>query len=150
MREILLKPTLNKFLDFSSFAEEFILDENDLVLTNEPIYQFFMEPLQLPCRFVFQERYGAGEPSEEMITDLFADIDQDSYSRVIAVGGGAIMDIGKLLAIRRTGSVHAIFFKEAPVERAKKLVAVPTTCGTGSEVQYSVAMCAVRPAKPPS
>ena len=75
MREILLKPTLNKFLDFSSFAEEFILDENDLVLTNEPIYQFFMEPLQLPCRFVFQERYGAGEPSEEMITDLFADID---------------------------------------------------------------------------
>ena len=134
MREILLKPTLNKFLDFSSFAEEFILDENDLVLTNEPIYQFFMEPLQLPCRFVFQERYGAGEPSEEMITDLFADIDQDSYSRVIAVGGGAIMDIGKLLAIRRTGSVHAIFFKEAPVERAKKLVAVPTTCGTGSEV----------------
>lgn len=143
MREIFIKPTLNKFPDFAAFAGSFGLGREDLVLTNEFIYKPFMESLHLPCRFVFQERYGAGEPSEEMITALFADIPEDSYARVIAVGGGAIMDLGKLLSIRRTGSVHALYFKEVPVVRAKKLVTVPTTCGTGSEVT-NIAVAIVR------
>ena len=93
-----------------------------------------MKELGLSCQVVFQEKFGAGEPSEEMITDIFAAIKEDSYDRVIAVGGGAIMDIGKLLSLKRTGTVHQLFFKEAEVVPAKKLVAIPTTCGTGSEV----------------
>jgi 4-hydroxybutyrate dehydrogenase len=134
MREILIKPQLNKFNTFKEFAGEFQLGARDLVLTNEYIYDPFMKECGLPCRFVFQERFGDGEPSEEMITDIFTAIDPKDYDRVIAIGGGAILDIGKLLSLKRTGSVHDLYFKRADVVPEKELIALPTTCGTGSEV----------------
>jgi 4-hydroxybutyrate dehydrogenase len=134
MREILIKPQLHKFGTFREFAEEFHVGERDLILTNEYIYIPFMKDCGLTCRFVFQEKFGAGEPSEEMITDIFAALDPAEYDRVIAVGGGAIMDIGKLLSLKRNGTVHALYFKEVDVVPEKELIALPTTCGTGSEV----------------
>lgn len=134
MKEILIKGQLNKFNSFEEFVKEFQPGKGDLLFTNKFIYDEFAESLDLKCQVLFQEKFGAGEPSEEMITDIFAAAPEDSYDRVIAVGGGAIMDIGKLLSLKRTGSVHQLFFKEAEVVRAKKLIAIPTTCGTGSEV----------------
>lgn len=134
MREILLKPELHKFNNFQEFSDAFKLGRGDLVLTNEFIYKPFMEAQNLDCTFVFQEKFGTGEPSEEMITAIFEAVAESSYSRIIAVGGGAIMDLGKLLSIRRTGTVHDLFFKKVDVEKSKALIAVPTTCGTGSEV----------------
>ena len=134
MREILLRPGLHKFSTFKEFSEEFQLQARDLVLTNEYIYDPLIKDCGPPCKFVFQEKFGAGEPSEEMITDIFAAIDPESFDRLIAVGGGAIMDIGKLLSLKRTGTVHELFFKEADVVPEKELIALPTTCGTGSEV----------------
>lgn len=134
MREILIKGQLNKFQSFSDFADEFQLGERDLLFTNQFLYDEFMEEKGRQCQIVFQEKFGAGEPSEEMITEIFRNIKEDSYDRVIAVGGGAIMDIGKLLSLKRTGTVHELFFKEAEVIREKQMIAIPTTCGTGSEV----------------
>lgn len=134
MKEILIKGQLYKFKTFQEFAEEFQLGRDDLILTNEFIYEPFMKDLNLDCQVVFQERFGAGEPSEEMITSIFAAIRPESFKRIIAVGGGAIMDIGKVLSLRRTGSVHDLYFKKAEVIPEKELIAIPTTCGTGSEV----------------
>ena len=54
--------------------------------------------------------------------------------RVIAVGGGAIMDLCKLLGCKRPTSVHELYFKREPVVHEKEVIAIPTTCGTGSEV----------------
>ncbi|MCI8646421.1 MAG: 4-hydroxybutyrate dehydrogenase [Firmicutes bacterium] len=134
MKEILIKGQLNKFKSFEEFVKEFQPDKRDLLFTNQFIYDEFAKPLNLQCQVLFQEKFGAGEPSEEMISKIFAAAPEDSYDRVIAAGGGAIMDIGKLLSLKRTGSIHQLFFKEAEVMRAKKLIAIPTTCGTGSEV----------------
>ncbi|MCB6367458.1 iron-containing alcohol dehydrogenase, partial [Intestinibacillus massiliensis] len=36
--------------------------------------------------------------------------------------------------LKRTGSVHDLYFKKAEVVPEKELIAIPTTCGTGSEV----------------
>lgn len=134
MREILIKGQLNKFGTFREFAEEFSLGERDLIMTNEFIYKPFMEQLELDSQIVFQEKFGAGEPSEEMLTDIFNALDPDSYDRIIAVGGGAIMDICKVLSLKRPSSVHDLYFKKFDVIPEKELVAIPTTCGTGSEV----------------
>lgn len=134
MKEILIKGQLYKFKTFQEFAEEFQLGSRDLLFTSEPVYQSCIAALNPSCQVVFQGDFGAGEPSEEMITEIFRTIPEDTYDRVIAVGGGAIMDIGKLLSLKRTGTVHELFFKEAEVVSAKDLIAIPTTCGTGSEV----------------
>ena len=92
-REIIFAPTVYKFQTFAQMAEEFKLNERDVVLTNEFIYTPFMKDLGLKCHYVFQEKFGAGEPSEEMIQVMYDAIPYDSYDRVIAVGGGAIMDL---------------------------------------------------------
>ncbi len=133
-REIIIAPTIFKFADFGAFAQEFALGARDVVLTNEFIYKPFMEQLGLPCTFVFQEKFGVGEPSEAMIETMYEQIPYDSYDRVIAIGGGAIMDLCKLLGCKRPSSVHELFFKREPVVAEKEIIAIPTTCGTGSEV----------------
>ena len=101
MKEILIKGQLNKFKTFKEFAEEFNLGKRDLIVTNEFIYKPFMEKLGLECQVVFQEKFGEGEPSEEMLTDIFAALAPDTYDRIIAVGGGAIMDICKVRSLTR-------------------------------------------------
>ena len=89
-REIVIAPTIYKFDTFGAFAEEFKLGERDVVLTNEFIYKPFMEELGLKSKFVFQEKFGAGEPSEAMIQTMYDAIPYDSYDRVIAVGGQTV------------------------------------------------------------
>ena len=133
-REIIFAPTVYKFKTFADMAKEFDLNERDVVLTNEFIYTPFMKDLGFKCNFVFQEKFGAGEPSEEMIQVMYDAIPYDSYDRVIAVGGGAIMDLCKLLGCQRPDTVHNLFFKRFPVVHEKDVIAIPTTCGTGSEV----------------
>ena len=114
-REIVFAPTVYKFQTFAQMAEEFNLGERDVVLTNEFIYTPFMKELGLKCNFVFQEKFGAGEPSEAMIQTMYDAIPYDSYDRVIAVGGGAIMDLCKLLGCKRPDTVHNLYFKRFPV-----------------------------------
>ena len=84
-REIVIAPTIYKFDTFGAFAEEFKLGERDVVLTNEFIYKPFMEELGLKSKFVFQEKFGAGEPSEAMIETMYEAIPYDSYISVAIV-----------------------------------------------------------------
>ena len=44
------------------------------------------------------------------------------------------MDLYKLLGCKRPTSVHELYFKREPVVHEKEVIAIPTTCGTGSEV----------------
>ena len=119
-REIVFAPTVYKFQTFAQMAEEFKLGERDVVLTNEFIYTPFMKELGLKCNFVFQEKFGAGEPSEAMIQTMYDAIPYDSYDRVIAVGGGAIMDLCKLLGCKRPDTVHNLYFKRFPVVSTRR------------------------------
>lgn len=129
-----LKTIVSRFGTFAEFAREFSLGANDLVLTQEFLYKPFMEPLALGCTFVMQERYGNGEPSDEMMNRILADVAGARYDRVVAVGGGTVIDIAKLFVLKDVTNVTDAFERKIPVIKEKKLVIVPTTCGTGSEV----------------
>lgn len=119
---------------FAEFAKEFNLNENDLVVTQSFMYEPFMKDLNLPCHFVMQEKYGNGEPSDEMMNNILADIKGVNYDRVIAVGGGTVIDISKLFVLQGLDNVTDAFERKMPIVKEKSLVIVPTTCGTGSEV----------------
>ncbi|MBC8536349.1 4-hydroxybutyrate dehydrogenase [Feifania hominis] len=134
MRQFLLKTEIHKFAHFDEFAREFSLGEHDLILTQEFIYKPFMEKLKLPCQVVFQEKYGAGEPTDEMTDAIARDVSARRYDRVIAVGGGTVIDIAKVLALKPFEHLTELFDDPARIVKQKELIIVPTTCGTGSEV----------------
>ncbi|MBR1851306.1 MAG: 4-hydroxybutyrate dehydrogenase [Bacteroidales bacterium] len=129
-----VKTNIHEFETFELFANQFQLGKDDLVITQSFIYEPYIKPLGLPCTFVMQERYGAGEPSDEMIQHMMDDLADCRYNRVVAVGGGTVIDISKLFALGLLSNVTDAFERRIPIVKLKQLVIVPTTCGTGSEV----------------
>lgn len=134
MVQMIFKPTLHKFDTCRSFAEEFRLNETDLVLSNEYIYEPYFGRLGLPCKVLYQERYGMGEPTDVMVDAMIADAAGMGCKRIIAIGGGTVIDIAKVLAVTDGEGVDALYDKAPELEKKHELVIIPTTCGTGSEV----------------
>lgn len=134
MKQIIMRPELHKFDTCAQFAEEFKLGEGDLVLTNEYIFNPFFGGLGLNVATIFQEKYGAGEPTDVMVDAIIADAMKTGYRRVIAVGGGTVIDIAKVLAVTSGEPVDALYENVANLKKCHELIILPTTCGTGSEV----------------
>lgn len=134
MEQIIFKPALYRYATCQEFAESFNLGEDDLVLSNEYIYEPFFGKLNLKCRAVFQEKFGVGEPSDVMAEAILAAIKGQSFKRIIAIGGGTIIDLAKVIAVADEDNLDALYDKMPNLNKVMELVIIPTTCGTGSEV----------------
>ncbi|MDG5759893.1 iron-containing alcohol dehydrogenase [Natronococcus sp. A-GB1] len=84
-------------------------------------------------------------PTTGMVNEATAAIEAEDCDAVVAVGGGSSIDVGKGASLMATnpGSVadyevtSAADVSEAPIENHPlPLATVPTTAGTGSEVDY--------------
>ena len=133
MQQLKLVPTIYQYDTAAEFAEAFRLGAGDLVLTNKRLYQQVFAKLNLGCFVLFREDYGKGEPSDEMAEAIAKDIPAEA-KRIVAIGGGSILDLAKLYALRHTLPILDLFDGKIPVVKEKELILVPTTCGTGSEV----------------
>lgn len=134
MLALRIVPKIYCYDSFKEFHEEFKIGKNDLVVTNEFIYEPFMKPLGIETNLIFQEKFGAGEPSDEMIDEIVKEMKKFKFDRIIAFGGGTIVDICKVLALEVPERSLDLFLGTVPPKKKYPLVAVPTTCGTGSEV----------------
>ena len=134
MKEFMLVPEVSRFNTFAEFAQEFQLCEEDMILTNEYIYDPFIIKANVPCKLVFQEKYGSGEPTDVMIDALMEVSNQLNCKRIIAVGGGTVLDIAKFLTLKDVKNSDEAFERKDSLEKIRQLIAVPTTCGTGSEM----------------
>ena len=134
MKQLFIGPEVHQFDTFQAFAEEFTLGERDLILTNEYIYKPFIEKLGLPCGRIYQEKFGMGEPTDVMTQAILDEAAKGEYDRVIAIGGGTVIDIAKVLVLGGGSTVDELYDNMASLTKARKLVIIPTTCGTGSEV----------------
>ncbi len=133
MKQLMIRPVIYKYATAKEFAQEFQLGKGDLVITNEYIYKPYFGSMNLACDVVFQEKYGEGEPTDKMAEAIYRDIN-GAYKRVIAIGGGTVIDISKLFALKDVLPIEDLYDGKIPVEKNKELILVPTTCGTGSEV----------------
>ena len=88
MVELLIRPTLHRFETCLDFVKEFHPGERDLVLTNKYIYEPYLGQMGLPVHTIYQEEYGAGEPTDVMVDAILADAARMGCTRVIAIGGG--------------------------------------------------------------
>lgn len=137
MKTFRIVPQIYEFSTFQEFAQAFSLGEKDLIVTQRFTYDPFIRNLHLPCPVIFQEDYGKEEPTDLMVNRIVQALRDVDYRRVVAVGGGTVIDICKLLAQQRFDDVEEIFAAPEKSRRDKPLLAVPTTCGTGSEVTRS-------------
>ena len=129
-----VKTNINNLDTFADFARIYALSENDLVITQSFLYEPFMKSLNLPCHFIMQEKYGSGEPSDEMMNAILKDVKGLNFNRVIGIGGGTVIDISKLFVLKGVENVTEAFERKILIVKEKELIIVPTTCGTGSEV----------------
>jgi len=134
MRLLKIQPEIHKFETFKEFTTEFEIKKGDLVFTHKFLYETFMKDLDLDTEYLFVEDFGSGEPSDEMINAIMSSMRGKEINRVVAVGGGSVIDISKLLVLEDTDDCLNYFEKKVPIIRNRELIIVPTTCGTGSEV----------------
>lgn len=134
MKQIVLKPTLYRFNTCKEFAEEFQLGNGDLILTNRYIFEPFFGGLNLDLKTIFQEEFGMGEPTDTMVDAILRKAEKIGCRRIIAVGGGTVIDIAKVLAVADEETVDELYTDMANLKKKRGLVIIPTTCGTGSEV----------------
>ena len=89
MKAFKIVPSIAEYADFRTLAKELNLGERDLILTNEYIYNPTIAALNLGCHTCFQEKYGAGEPTDvmyEMIEVVNAILPEDRPRYLMGVG----------------------------------------------------------------
>lgn len=134
MKSFAIEPQIIQLDTGKEFCENFHLGEGDLILSNQYIYEPYLSEYCSGVTTVFVENYGLGEPSDEMLESICADIKVQEFNRVFGIGGGTVLDMAKLFALETLMPVCDLYAHKFPAIRNKKLFLVPTTCGTGSEM----------------
>ena len=134
MKQLSIKPTVYQYETFKDFADEFKLGAKDVILTNAWIHAPAIEKCNLDCKVVLQQKYGGGEPTDAMVQGILDEIASlGEIDRIIAVGGGTIIDISKIACLGGETDIYAMY--DSPnLTKKRELIIVPTTAGTGSEV----------------
>lgn len=128
-----VKPTIADCTSLEAFFKQWNVSGSDLIITNEYLLKPQLGGKQAPCDALYQEQFGSGEPSDEMVDAMLTAIKGKEYTRVIAIGGGTVIDIAKLFVFGDGLSCEDIYTDGASLPRKRELVIIPTTCGTGSE-----------------
>lgn len=134
MKLLELKTQILKCNSANEFVSEFNISKDDLIFTNKRLFDNHFKNLNLECRYLLKDDYNFNEPNDEVIDRIIKNISDIEFKRIIAIGGGSIIDVGKILALKNIESTKKLFKREIPIVKDKKLIIIPTTCGTGSEV----------------
>lgn len=135
MKSFSIKTEIEEYDTFKQFAEEAGLGPNDMVLCGGHTYDRYLAPLSLGVQTIFREKYGKGEPTDGMADAMIDALHGKEYDRLIAIGGGTVIDIAKVIAAAgQQNHIDDMYDNAADLKKNHPLILVPTSCGTGSEV----------------
>lgn len=134
MEQIIFRPKLYKFNTFDEFAKQYNINENDLIFTNRYIISPFFDCEKSGAKTLFAEDFGTGEPTDAVVNQIIKAASQLSFNRIIAIGGGSVLDISKVIAVADGREADILYDNKDKLEKNCRLICIPTTCGTGSEV----------------
>ncbi|MHB1315784.1 MAG: iron-containing alcohol dehydrogenase [Christensenellales bacterium] len=132
-----IRPRIHKYDSFREFAEDFGFEKTDVFIVNPFIYNNYVLPLVKDATVIHPKEFGSGEPTDEMIDAIKERLDKYDCKRIIAIGGGTIIDISKALSLGGDWKAVDLYEGKVVPQKARQLIAVPTTCGSGSEVTFS-------------
>lgn len=128
-----IRPEIMTMDSAAELFEKYAAGEGDLVITNRYVLMPHIGEPPVGCIMLYAEDYGSGEPTDIMIDKMLDAVRGQDIKRIFAIGGGTVLDISKLFVYGGDYNCEQIFEKGAVLPKTRKLVAVPTTCGTGSE-----------------
>ena len=134
MEQLIFRPKLYRFDTCAEFAEAFALGKDDLVLTLHSVFTPYFDPKKTPVQTLFLDDYGKGEPTDDMVNAVIQKAAALNYRRLVAIGGGSVLDTAKVLAVSGGRDTDTLYDNKDSLTREVSLILVPTTCGTGSEV----------------
>lgn len=135
MKGFSIKTEIVEFNTFEEFAHSSDVGADDLFFCSRHTYNQFIAPLKLRIQILFRDDYEAGEPTDVIVNDMLEDMRSRTFNRIVAVGGGTVIDIAKALAVAKDDdTVDHLFDKLPDLKKRHPLIIIPTTCGTGSEV----------------
>ena len=109
-------------------------------LTKLPHFDQFMAYLQCDASLVIESPF-IGEPTKEEVFKVLEKLETFQPDVIYAVGGGSIIDGAKIMSffLEHGNLEYDEYERSFPPDVLNKidLYAVPTTCGTGSEVSSS-------------
>lgn len=135
MKGFTIKTEIEEYDTFAQYAAQADLGPQDLVLCGEHAYDKYVAPLSLGVQTLFREKYGKGEPTDGMVDAILDALREKEFDRIIAIGGGTVVDIAKVVAVAgKEDKVDDLYDHVDSLNKMHPLVIIPTTCGTGSEV----------------
>jgi alcohol dehydrogenase len=110
-----------------------------LLVTIEPLLpqlQLFIKTLEAANMQVVTDTTIVQEPSFADVRNMMQRVTAFNPDVVVGIGGGSVLDVAKLIAalLENEQSLEAITGIGLLKQRAKKLICLPATSGTGSEV----------------
>jgi alcohol dehydrogenase class IV len=94
---------------------------------------FLNNDIGIKVSFAFSD-FASNPQIEDMLKGVSL-FQQGDYKLIIAIGGGSVIDMAKLLSVyARQKNVESVLLNKSPIKIAKTpLVAIPTTSGSGAE-----------------
>jgi 4-hydroxybutyrate dehydrogenase len=128
-----MKTNVQQFNTLGEYLSNGVLD-GAILVTSTGIMNQTLSKFKIQVPIIFHDEYGKGEPTDIKINQMIEEKNKYPHNKIIAIGGGTVMDCAKLMALKNlTNSVDA-FTGEVDLIKATPLICIPTTCGTGSEV----------------
>ncbi len=135
MRGFSITTEIGEFDTFAEFSEDAKLGPEDLLFCGEHTYKDYVEELGTGIQTLFREKYSKGEPTDGDVDAILDALRDKKYNRIIAIGGGTVIDIAKVIAVAGPKDhVDDLYDHVDDLKKIHPLIVVPTTCGTGSEV----------------
>lgn len=130
-REFRLHTEIYSANSFKEALDGLKISRTDIIITNK----FIIEKADFKDALVIDlDNYGRGEPKDTWVNEILKVTNAYEADRVIAIGGGATIDIAKFCTFADKRDVDGLFENKNDLKKKRELIIMPTTCGTGSEV----------------
>ncbi|MEG2298360.1 MAG: iron-containing alcohol dehydrogenase, partial [Anaerovoracaceae bacterium] len=134
MNKFKIIPTIEKYSTVKEMLAVESFTQEDLILTSKSSYEKYFQGKTNTADVIYKGDFGNGEPTEVMMDKIIKTIDYKKYQRIIAIGGGGVIDMAKVLLIAQGRPVEKIIEGGVLSKPKCSLIAIPTTCGSGSEM----------------
>ena len=134
MKQFSIIPQILSFNSAKEYFAENPVDSQVLIFAGGTVCKILHRYFEKAAYIVDFADLPKGEPTDIIAEQICLKVKDIEYSRVVAIGGGTVLDVAKLFVLEKISPVVDLFLGRFNPIKAKHLTLIPTTCGTGSEV----------------